>query len=118
QEALALLMAHNYPGNIRELENIIEHAFVICPEGAIEPNCLPGILITPIPHSNTQGPIEAALKSVEAQAIMDALKRNSYNRLATANELGMHKSTLFRKIKTLGIDLPDIDGRTVCKRIK
>jgi transcriptional regulator with PAS, ATPase and Fis domain len=116
QKALALLMAHNYPGNIRELENIIEHAFVICPEGEIEPNCLPGTLTSPIPHSSTQGPIETALKSVEAQVIMDALKRNSYNRLATANDLGMHKSTLFRKIKTLGIDLPKIDGRVDRKK--
>ena len=48
---------------------------------------------------------------MEAQVIMDALKRNKYNRLATARDLGIHKSTLFRKIKMLGIDLPKIDGR-------
>jgi PAS domain S-box-containing protein len=118
QKALLLLMNHDYPGNIRELENIIEHAIVICPEGEIEPNCLPGSLISPILRTTPQGPIEAALKSVEAQAIVDALKRNNYNRLATASELGIHKSTLFRKIKTLGIDLPDIDGRTARKGIK
>jgi PAS domain S-box-containing protein len=118
QEALVLLMAHNYPGNIRELENIIEHAFVICPEGAIEPNCLPGNLIEAVPHPTTAWPIETALKSIETQAIMDALKRNNYNRLATARDLGMHKSTLFRKIKTLGIDLPEIDGRVTRKKIR
>jgi transcriptional regulator with PAS, ATPase and Fis domain len=118
QKALLLLMDHDFPGNIRELENIIEHAFVICPEGEIEPSCLPGTLISPILRTTPRGPIEAALKSVEAQAIMDALKRNNYNRLATAKDLGMHKSTLFRKIKILGIDLPDIDGRTAHKRIK
>ncbi|MBW2540308.1 MAG: sigma 54-interacting transcriptional regulator, partial [Deltaproteobacteria bacterium] len=116
QEALALLMAHNYPGNIRELENIIEHAFVICPEGAIQPSCLPGNLIEAVPHPTTEWPIETALKSIETQAIMDALKRNNYNRLATARDLGMHKSTLFRKIKTLGIDLPKIDGRITRKK--
>ena len=52
------------------------------------------------------------LNSTEAIAIMNALKRNRYNRLAAATELGMHKSTLFRKIKRLGIMLPEIDGRS------
>jgi len=55
--------------------------------------------------------MDAALQSVEAQVIMDALRRNQYNRLKTARDLGIHKSTLFRKIKMLGIDLPKIDGR-------
>jgi transcriptional regulator with PAS, ATPase and Fis domain len=41
QEALSLLMFHDYPGNIRELENIIEHALVLCPEGEIGIHCLP-----------------------------------------------------------------------------
>ena len=52
------------------------------------------------------------LNSTESIAIMNALKRNGYNRLAAARELGMHKSTLFRKIKRLGIVLPEIDGRS------
>ncbi len=116
QEVLALLMSHNYPGNIRELENIIEHAFVICTGGQIETYCLPDTLMGQVPRPATHGTIDATLKSVEAQAILDALKRNNYNRLATARELGMHKSTLFRKIKTLGIDTPKIDGRTKQKK--
>jgi transcriptional regulator with PAS, ATPase and Fis domain len=52
------------------------------------------------------------LDATEAIAIVTALKRNRYNRLAAAKELGMHKSTLFRKIKRLDIDLPEIDGRS------
>jgi PAS domain S-box-containing protein len=116
QEALAILMSHNYPGNIRELENIIEHAFVICPEGEIEPRCLPETLMGPRSRPTAHGTINSALKSVEAQTILDALKRNNYNRLAAARALGMHKSTLFRKIKTLGIELPPIDGRSNRKR--
>lgn len=118
RESLALLMSHNYPGNIRELENIIEHAFVICPEGRIEPRCLPDTLTGPIPRPITHGTIDAALKSVEAQAILDALKRNQYNRLATARELGMHKSTLFRKIKNLDIDIPKVGGRANRKKAR
>ncbi len=116
RETLALLMSHDYPGNIRELENIVEHAFVICPEGQIEPRCLPDSLIGPVPRPTAHGTIDAALRSTEAQAILDALKRNNYNRLATARELGMHKSTLFRKIKNLDIDMPEIDGRSHRKK--
>lgn len=112
QETLGLLMSYNYPGNIRELENIIEHAFVMCPEGAIEPHCLPETLMHPIFRPTAHGTVNSALKSVEAQAILDALKRHNYNRLAAARDLGIHKSTLFRKIKTLGIELPAINGRS------
>jgi len=112
REALSFLMSHDYPGNIRELENIIEHAFVLCPEGQIKPDALPDFLIHATPTPSAGDTINSTLKSVEAQVILDALKRNKYNRLATACELGMHKSTLFRKIKILGIYLPKINGRT------
>jgi PAS domain S-box-containing protein len=115
-EALELLISHDYPGNIRELENIIEHAFVLCSEGQIEPHCLPDNIRALLPGPTTHVKMDAALQSVEAQVILDALKRNKYNRLKAARELGIHKSTLFRKIKILGIDLPKIDGRADRKR--
>ncbi len=111
-EVFAILMEHDYPGNVRELENIIEHAFVLCPGGMIEPHHLPEQLRPP----GAEGPQLArgatTLKQIEARFIRDALARNNWNRLATARELGIHKSTLFRKIKSLGIQLPDQDGRT------
>jgi len=111
KETLSLLMFHDYPGNIRELENIIEHALVLCPEGEIGIPCLPENLqrlsARPLPAG-----ITAALRLTESQVIQDALKRNQFNRLATARELGMHKSTLFRKIKQLNIQLPKTDGRS------
>ena len=113
QEALSHLMAHDYPGNIRELENSIEHAFVLCPRGPITADVLPdylskaGFLATSAPDG-----VDTTLKSVETRMIVDALKRNGYNRLAAARDLGMHKSTLFRKIKALGIVPPKSDGRT------
>ena len=116
QEALSLLMLHNYPGNIRELENIIEHAFVLCREGQIESRCLPDTLMSMIPRPTAHGTMDAALKSVEARVILDAFKRNNYNRQATARDLGMHKSTLYRKVKALGIVLPQIDGRASRKK--
>ena len=111
-EALALLISHDYPGNIRELENIIEHASVLCPEGRIETDCLPNIFQDVILRPSTQSTMNGALQSVEEQVIMEALRHNKYNRLKTARDLGIHKSTLYRKIKMLGIDLPKIDGRS------
>jgi PAS domain S-box-containing protein len=112
QEALSHLMAHDYPGNIRELENSIEHAFVLCPRGQITPAALPGYLLEAQSFPGGRDTIDSTLKSFEARIIIDALKRNGYNRLAAARDLGMHKSTLFRKIKALEIVLPKSDGRT------
>ncbi len=112
QEALSHLMAHDYPGNIRELENSIEHAFVLCPRGQITPAALPGYLLEARSFPGGQKTIDTTLKSFEARIIINALKRNGYNRLAAARDLGMHKSTLFRKIKALEIVLPKSDGRT------
>ncbi len=115
-ETLGILMSHDYPGNIRELENIIEHAFVLCPNGVIEPAHLPGNLLSePLPseHHKDLGDI---MKSAEARVILEALKRNSFNRLAASRDLGLHKSTLFRKIKSLNIVLPEIDGRSESKK--
>ena len=116
QEALSVLMFHDYPGNIRELENTIEHALVLCPEGEIGVHCLPENLQSATVHPVPAG-INAALKLTESQVIQEALKRNRFNRLATARELGMHKSTLFRKIKQLGIQLPKTDGRNRRKNL-
>ncbi len=111
QEALSLLMFHGYPGNIRELENIIEHAFVLCPEKKIAVHCLPENLKTSISLPTGHSSMSAAMKSTESQVILDALERNQHNRLAAARDLGIHKSTLFRKIKALGLDLSDKRGR-------
>ncbi len=111
REVTALLMAYNYPGNIRELENIIEYAFVLCSEEFIESHHLPEEFKLEMPISEAHGNINLTLKTLEVQTIKDALKRNQYNRLLTARELGIHKSTLFRKIKALGISLPKQDGR-------
>jgi len=110
-EVMALLMAHDFPGNVRELENIIEHAFVLCDKGQIEPRHLPEEFIVRAPAPKTTGNIHGIVQITEAQAIRSALEKNKFNRLAAAKELGIHKSTFFRKIKALGIALPQKDGR-------
>jgi len=112
QETLSLLMAHDWPGNVRELENIIERAFVVCPDGMIEIAHLPDEMTLHGSRSGTTVSLQDARSQLEANSIRTALERNSFSRLAAARELGMHKSTLFRKIKQLGITPPEKDGRS------
>lgn len=106
QKALNLLMAYEYPGNVRELENIIEYAFVLCTEEYINPEHLPDYLSSLSYDNDQENRLHSTLQNVEAQTIIDTLKKNNYNRKMAAQELGMHKSTLYRKIKRYGIDLP------------
>jgi len=111
-DALSLLMAHDWPGNVRELENIIERAFVLCPDGVIEMNHLPDEITLHRSRSDELTSLQDTRCQVETHAIRTALERNGFNRLAAAKELGMHKTTLFRKIKQLAIPLPEKDGRS------
>jgi len=111
-DVLGVLTAHDYPGNVRELQNIIEHAFVLLGEGQIELGHLPNDLV-PASRAPLGGrKLVEATKTLEGQAIREALERNGGNRLAAAQELGVHKSTFFRKARLLGIDLPAQDGRS------
>jgi PAS domain S-box-containing protein len=100
---LARLMEHEFPGNIRELENIIEHSFVLCRGGLVELAHLP----PPLRTSGTGVPLAwskgVTLESVEKLLITDALRRNDGNRNKAAKELGINPSTIFRKIKALKI---------------
>ncbi|MBD3218968.1 MAG: PAS domain-containing protein [candidate division Zixibacteria bacterium] len=102
--ALKILMNHDYPGNIRELENIIEHAFVLCGSGIIKPEFLPEYL----QKGNSIPAIEIAstMDEMESLFILAALKRNNWSRKDTAREIGVNPSTLYRKIKKLGLKIP------------
>ena len=106
--ALSILMSYDYPGNVRELDNIVEHCCVLCPGSIIRAEHLPDWICPPTEILET----ELNLKEVEKQFIISILKKNDWNRLAAAKELKIHKTTLFRKIKRLGIKLPDQDGRS------
>jgi len=115
-EALSLLMAHDWPGNIRELENAVERAFILCNEGRIGIEHLPEELTA---RGAGRGPADEARSAhdiLDAQAIRAALERNAFNRLAAARELGIHKTTLFRRMKKLGVALPEQDGRSRRRR--
>jgi PAS domain S-box-containing protein len=108
--ALKILRAHDYPGNIRELENIIEHAYVLCSGPEIEVTHLPQHLVDIQPHARLSPARQ--LSELEAHFVLEALERNVWNRQRTADELGIHKTTLLRRIRRLGLVLPPVDGRS------
>jgi PAS domain S-box-containing protein len=110
-DVLAILMAHDFPGNIRELENILEYAFVLCRGGRIEPEHLPPALRDKPPLSGKRLRDGLTLRDLETLHIRDALRRCRGNRAAAARELGINPSTLFRKLKSLQIPLTEGDGR-------
>ncbi|MFH1809390.1 MAG: sigma 54-interacting transcriptional regulator [Pseudomonadota bacterium] len=115
-DVLGVLTAHDFPGNVRELQNIIEHAFVLLGEGQIELQHLPAELVPTAPRRGRSTRLHDAVKTLEAQAILEALQRNDNDRLAAARELGIHKSTLFRRVHALGLQLPAQDGRARRRR--
>lgn len=115
-EVLPILMAHHFPGNIRELENIIEYGTVVCKSGFIGLEHLPEYLFPrkwrarDNPSQKTFDP-EMSLEDVERSFILTALREKNWNRKETARKLGMHPSTLWRKMNRLKIDAPRQGGR-------
>ncbi|MFT6985302.1 MAG: PAS domain S-box-containing protein [Psychromonas sp.] len=105
-EALHSLQSYAWPGNIRELENSIERACVLSQKDYIQLSCFPFAETANLALEKRQGDIPGALGSgreeAEKQVIMDALK-NNHSKIATAKALGIHKTTLFRKMKKYGI---------------
>ncbi len=97
-EAMAILRRHPLPGNVRELENAIEHAFVMCHGAEIRPEHLPPHFLSHVLPQHTNG---RTLN--EKDMILHALRRYHGNRTMAAAELSMHRSTLWRKMKTLGL---------------
>ncbi len=103
QKAVAALMLYDWPGNIRELENAIEHTFALCRDDIIRLHCLPNRIV-PKDDSMIMS-TGLTLKEVEKYTIQQALHRNKWKKMATARELGVDKNTLRRKITRLDINL-------------
>jgi PAS domain S-box-containing protein len=104
-EALRLLLKHDYPGNIRELENIIEHAFVLCRGERIDIDCLPKEFIEGQEEILPSPPLkeETLFKRAEAEIVQQTLKKYGGNRAKTAQELGIDRTTLWRKMRKYGL---------------
>jgi transcriptional regulator with PAS, ATPase and Fis domain len=108
ESVMEILLNYTYPGNVRELENILEHALIICQNETIKPRHLPEYLQV---HASTYRsqlskslePIDAADKQ-ERDGIIAMLQRYNWHRSKTAKALGMDRSTLWRKIKKYGIN--------------
>jgi PAS domain S-box-containing protein len=97
--ALQILRRYDFPGNVRELKNAIEHAFVLCKSGTIQPEDLPEHI-----HQATKGAKPHLPAGSEAAIILSALERNGGNKARAARELGIDRSTLWRKMRKLGLD--------------
>ncbi len=105
-EALSLLMAYDWPGNIRELENVIERAAILCLNDVIDVMHLPEEIISK--NVSRHRDIKTTKQLIEKEVIISALKQNNFDPIKTAHSLGIHKTTLYRKLKKLNIPLPKI----------
>ena len=104
KNVMSILLEYDYPGNIRELENIIEHAFVMCQGTRIRTAHLPNELspkqeIVKFDEEVNRPPIQV----FEKLLIEETLEKHNGNKLLTAIELGLHRSTLWRKMKKYGL---------------
>ncbi len=112
-EALRLLLEYDYPGNVRELENAIEHAAVLCRDALIQVRDLPPQIRATAVSGGAAGGRPApdrapGLKDLELIAMLDSLRRHGGNRTAAARALGIDPSTLYRRLKAAGVPLPPV----------
>ncbi|MBN1908979.1 MAG: sigma-54-dependent Fis family transcriptional regulator [Pirellulales bacterium] len=108
-QVVAALQRFNWPGNVRELQNIIERAVLLGKSETIGLEDLPPQFLTAgsVPVAPVgQRTLKEALEAPERQIILDVLEMNNWNRHATAESLGINRTTLYKKMKRLGLEEP------------
>jgi transcriptional regulator with PAS, ATPase and Fis domain len=109
EDAMAVLLNHAYPGNIRELENIIEHALIICQGEVIRRGHLPLSLqresrrCGETSPADESPPLGASVENDERRRILLALQKHHWQREATARDLKINRTTLWRKMRRYGL---------------
>jgi two-component system nitrogen regulation response regulator NtrX len=105
EAALAVLARYSWPGNVRELRNLIERLMITCPHSRIEPLHLPPELFRGLPaiSSRPNATLHEARNAYEREFILRKLSENQWNMTRTAVALGLERSHLYRKMKSLGI---------------
>jgi len=105
QEAMQALISHHYPGNVRELENILEGALALHEDNRIVAKDLKLSRTTPVTAPVVlEGTLEQQVEAFEKQIIENALNANQWNRTATASQLGISLRQLRYKLEKLGLD--------------
>ncbi len=109
-ETIELMQRYNWPGNVRELENCVERAVVLCRKSIVAPDDLPPNLLEGLaagagamlasPGGVT---LAKALEGPEKQVILTCLQSHDGNRQATADDLGINRTTLYKKMKKFGL---------------
>lgn len=113
-DASEVLLAYSFPGNVRELENILERAVALCENHRIAPSDLglpeesvDGLVPEPLegpPLAEAGMSLESYMDGIEKQAIVRALEKTRWNRTAAAKDLGITFRALRYKLKKLGLD--------------
>ena len=110
RDAWELLSAHSFPGNIRELENILERSMIFAEDDIIRGDDLE-MTASPVSRPETpSGEQGRTLKELEKSSIRSALQRWEGNRSRAAKELGISRRTIINKIQEYGLDDPDLSG--------
>ncbi|MGC1416190.1 MAG: sigma-54 dependent transcriptional regulator [Candidatus Acidiferrum sp.] len=107
--AMDILVRYPWPGNVRELRNLVERLVIVCPQARIEPHHLPPELFRGVSESPQQpySTLHEARSAYEREFILRKLQEHRWNMTQTATALGLERSHLYRKMKSLGIAAPD-----------
>jgi DNA-binding NtrC family response regulator len=104
------MQRYEWPGNIREMDNVMRRACLYCRDGVLTPFELPGHVRASVPDAGPQAScgaksalLERRVRETESQIITETLRRNNYRRTSTAEELGISRVTLYNKMRRLGI---------------